>query len=130
MTAATPEQREFVRVPVEFPVRYKLLSSDPQFSCKDVLTGVAKNISGGGILLHGTIPGPAWIDVLLSHRVIVGLSLDLPDDAPPVRVLTRAAWIESIDPDDGRYAMGLLFREITRTHQDRIFQAVIQSQDF
>ena len=94
------ERREFVRVPTDLSVRYKLLSSDPQFKSDEVLEGKATDISGGGLLLLGPVPSPEWSEGLLMNKVFLGLNIDLDDGQPPAKALTRAAWIEPVDSGD------------------------------
>ena len=60
-----PERRQFIRVKLEVPVKYKFLSHDPEFSSDEIFEGVTNNLSAGGLLLMGRIPNLDWIPGLL-----------------------------------------------------------------
>ncbi len=119
------ERREFVRVKAEVKVRYRFLSHDPAFPSTDPFDGETTNLSGGGLLLNAKVPQPEWIPGLLTERIFLGVEIDLPGQHDPVRALTRAAWVETIDAKAGICQMGLRFKEITRGDLDRIFKFVI-----
>ncbi|MFH1024505.1 MAG: PilZ domain-containing protein [Planctomycetota bacterium] len=123
------ERREFVRLRENVSVNYRFLAQaegDRRPGLGRTETGKTRNISGGGLLLMGRIPDPAWIPELLMRKIVVGVSLVLPEG--PVEAITRVSWIEGIQGKANLSAMGLMFREITREDQDRIFRYVIRSQ--
>lgn len=134
------ERREFVRVKAEVPVRYRFLSHDPAFAVSEFLTGAARDLSGGGLLLVGDIPEPDWIPGLLTERIFVGVEIELAEEDPrpegsrstegePVRALTRASWVEAaVQGASDECLMGLRFKEITRDDLDRIFKFIIARQ--
>ena len=123
------ERREFVRVKLEVPVRYKFLCrerTEPDFD--RVYEGTSWNISGGGLLLAGRIPVYGWIPELLLQKIMVGVNILLPGQDDPIKALAKVAWIESIEEATQRCGIGLKFREITTHDRDNIFQFVIRSQ--
>ncbi len=123
------ERREFVRVKLEVPVRYKFLAKDrnePEFD--RVYEGTTWNISGGGLLLAGRIPVFSWLPDLLLSKILVGVNILLPGTDNPIKALARVAWIETIDESTQRCGIGLKFREVTTADRDQIFQFVIRSQ--
>ena len=125
-----PERREFVRVTADIIVRYKFLSTDPFRKFEEIYEGKTNNISGGGLLLVGKIPDFKMITELLMQRIVVGVNIILPSNPEPIKALSRVAWIEAIDESSQECAMGLKFKEITKEHQDKIFQFIIRSQLF
>lgn len=123
------ERREFIRVNLEIPVRYKFLSKTRQDKeMEGIYEGTTSNIGGGGLLLHGKIPVLEWIPELLMQKLMLGLNMMLPAQEDPIKVLTRVAWIETIEAGTHRCAMGLMFRELTTQDRDRIFRFVIKAQ--
>lgn len=123
------ERREFVRVKLEVPVRYKFLAKDrtePELG--HVYEGTTWNISGGGLLLSGRIPVLSWLPDLLLQKVLIGVNVLLPGSDAPIKALARVAWVETIDEGTQRCGIGLKFREITTADRDMIFQFVIRSQ--
>lgn len=124
------ERREFVRVNVDVPIRYKFLSTDPFRKFNTIFDGKTNNISGGGLLLVGKVPDFKMITELLMQKVVIGINVILPSSPEPIKALARVAWIEAIDESTQECAMGLKFKEITKEHQDKIFQFVIRSQLF
>ena len=123
-----PERREFVRVSVVVPVRYAFLDAAGQRLPSGLSEGATTNLSASGMLLQGRLGDVAWTQELLTQRMAVAVSVVLPTEVEPVKALARAAWIETIDPASRRCNLGLLFREITREDQDRLFRFVIRAQ--
>jgi c-di-GMP-binding flagellar brake protein YcgR len=122
------ERREFVRVKVDIPVRYKFLSKTIQVP-DEVFLGSTGDLGGGGVLLLGRIPDPAMFVGLLTQQIVVGVNLQLPDSAEPIKALCRVAWIESTEGEGGnRVAVGLKFKEIARDALDEVFKFVIKAQ--
>lgn len=118
-----------MRVKAEIVVRYKFLSktrNEPEL--ETIHEGRTANVGGGGLLLSGPIPKLEWIPDLLLQRMAVGCNLFIPTSDIPLKLLTRVAWIESVDEDSQTFALGLKFREITSQDQDAIFRFIIRSQ--
>lgn len=123
------ERREFIRVKCEVPVRYKFLTKSRQDPALDnIYEGTSTNVSGGGILLNGKIPNLSWIPDLLMQKMVVGINILLPNEEKPIKALTRVSWLESIDDQTQRCAIGLKFKEITAEDRDKIFKFVIKAQ--
>lgn len=123
------ERREFIRVKVEIPVRYKFLAKHRQDAeLNTIYEGFTTNLSGGGLLLMGKLPVLAWLADLLMQKMAVGINLYLPLHEAPIKALTRVAWIETIEEQTQRTAFGLKFREITADDKDKIFRFVIKAQ--
>lgn len=123
------EKREFIRIPVTVPVRYKFLSRE--LSADDmeaVHEGVTQNIGAGGILLRGKLPDPKWLSKLLTRRMYVGINLMLPSGDKPVKALCRVIWSSAVQQPSGQLMMGLEFQEITNQDRDRITQYIIKAQ--
>jgi len=96
------EKREFPRVPISVPLRYKDFSAKPSGENKSV----SRNISQGGISFTTNDFVP------LSNRLV--LELDIPAFQEPVRAITKIAWIRKL-PVGGRYSVGGQFVEIRRS---------------
>ena len=128
MLTRDSERRQFVRVRAKMSVRYKFLSRAGEDMTGEVHEGATQNIGGGGILLIGRIPKLEWIPDLLMQKIVIGVNLVLPDSEDPVKALTRVAWVESLEEGSDKCSFGLMFKEITREHQDRIFKYVIKAQ--
>jgi c-di-GMP-binding flagellar brake protein YcgR len=123
------EKREFVRVKVAVPVRYKFLAHEVEHAdLEKIWDGTTSNLSGGGLLLRGKIPDLAWLAPLLSGQMKVGVNLMLPTFELPVKALTRVAWIENLEESTQKGLMGLRFTEITKSGQDEILKYIIKTQ--
>jgi len=122
------EKREFVRVGVSVPVKYRLISQSPDVSVPDdYLDGETQNIGAGGMLLVGPMPEPELITGLLIQKVVIGVRIDLPGGKKPVEALGRVAWLEAINEQEHRCSLGLAFKEITTEAQDTLFRFIIGS---
>lgn len=121
------ERREFVRINVSLPVRYKFLSPGASKTVDQIFEGNTSNISAGGMLLVGKIPSSDWLEDLLLQKVILGINVLLPESQEPVKLLARVRWIESLTAQN-QCSMGLIYKEIKRPDQDKIVQLIIRSQ--
>ena len=121
------ERREFVRIKIDIPIRYKFLSKSVEVT-DEVFEGTTGDLGGGGILMLGRIPNPGWYVGLLTQQIVVGVNLMLPAAVEPIKALCRVSWIEANETESGRVAMGLKFKEISRDSLDEIFKFVIKAQ--
>jgi c-di-GMP-binding flagellar brake protein YcgR len=124
----TSEKREFVRVKVSLPVRYKFLSHEIEGTpeAMEIHEGTTNNLSGGGLLLKGRIPRLEWISGMLMEKIAVGVNLYLPKFDLPVKALTRVAWIEGLEEGSQKCHLGLRFKEIAGDGEDQILQFIIK----
>ena len=120
------ERRQYVRVKVELPVRYKFFSQEDDLEHKEEFEGKTRNISAGGMLLIAHIPNMDWITSLLRQKMYLGVRMELPE-REPVKALARVAWVGAMDEESRTCALGLSFKEITKPDQDKLFGYVIAS---
>jgi c-di-GMP-binding flagellar brake protein YcgR len=129
VAAFESEKREFTRVRVTVPVRYKFLCNDMDHpDLTKVHEGTTRDLSGGGLLLRGRIPQLEWLPTLLAGKMKVGVNLILPTFDLPVKALTRVSWVEGMEEETLKADMGLRFREITKEAQDEIVRYIIKTQ--
>lgn len=123
------ERREFIRLPVAVPVRYKFLSKEitPK-EMDEVHEGVSRNIGGGGILLQAKLPDPDWLAQLLTRRMYLGINLLLPNSERPIKALCRVTWASAIEGDASLLIVGLEYQEITNQDRDLVLQYIIRAQ--
>lgn len=124
----SPEKRDFLRVLIERPVRYRFVrraAAGPERL--EECDGSSVNLSGGGLLLSGPIPDVDWVVDLLMEKIVVMVEIDL-GLGERVKALTRVAWLEELDEETHVCKMGLKFKEITRQAQDQILNFIIESQ--
>lgn len=122
------ERRQFVRVRLEVPIRYKLVRPDGQKVVEELFEGSTTNISTGGILLNGRLPDPSYVVELLAQRIRISLNMAIPGEAVPVKAIARAAWIERLEEGSGIFPMGLSFDEIADADRSLIQRYTIKSQ--
>jgi hypothetical protein len=123
------ERRRFLRVQKGLPVRYRFVSLDPVFTIEDGrFSGRTHNVSQGGVLLLGRLPDPHWEEHLLSHRLVMGISVELTKAELPVRAICRVAWLEPAEDDPEMRAFGLSFAEITQEDQERVLRYILDYQ--
>lgn len=123
------EKREFVRVRLGIPVRYKFICEHIKDSAIDkIYKGTSNNISASGLLLTGEIPDFNWIPDMLLQKIVIGLNLVLPNEENMIKTLARVAWIGSLEEKMHQGQMGLKFKELTSEDKDCIMRFVIRSQ--
>ncbi|MDH3590373.1 MAG: PilZ domain-containing protein [Planctomycetota bacterium] len=123
------ERRQFIRLPLAVPVRYKFLSREMRGEDMEVVhEGLSQNVGAGGLLLRMRLPNAAWLSKLLTRKMYVGVNMILPNAERPVKALCRAIWSSSIEGDTGQLVMGLEFQEVTNKDRDLITQYIIKAQ--
>ncbi|MGH7162040.1 MAG: PilZ domain-containing protein [Planctomycetota bacterium] len=123
------EKREFIRIPVAVPVRYKFLSKEFDSPELEVIhEGISQNIGAGGLLLRAKLIDTDWLAKLLTRRMYIGTNLLLPNSERPVKALCRVIWASAVEGATGQVTMGLEFQEITSKDQDLITQFIIKAQ--
>jgi hypothetical protein len=123
------EKRQFIRLPIAVPVRYKFLSREMRGEDMEAVhEGISQNVGAGGLLLRGKVPESSWLSPLLTHKMFIGVNIMLPNAERPVKALCRVMWSSAIESENGAVAMGLSFQEITSKDQDTITQYIIRAQ--
>lgn len=123
------EKRQYIRLPIAVPVRYKFLSREMRGKEMEAIhEGVSQNIGAGGLLLRGKLPDSAWLSKLLTRKMYVGVNLLLPNSERPVKALCRVTWSSAVENEQGHVVMGLEFREITNQDRDLITNYIIKAQ--
>jgi len=123
------EKRQFIRLPLAVPVRYKFLSREMRGEDMDAIhEGVSQNIGAGGLLLRAKLPDPSWLSKLLTRKMYVGINLLLPNADRPIKALCRTMWSSAVEEDSQHIVMGLEFQEITNKDRDLITQYIIRAQ--
>jgi c-di-GMP-binding flagellar brake protein YcgR len=123
------ERREFVRIKLEIPIRYKFVAPHIKDErLEKIYEGYTSNLSAGGLLLKGPVPDFGWIAELLLGKMVLGVNILLPTEIDPIKSLVRVAWVEALDEKTKFCTMGIKFKEMTREDQDKIFKFVIRSQ--
>ncbi len=122
---ARREKRKFVRIDSALPVKYRFVSTSPEFLDERVHEGRTDNIGGGGMLLTGQVPEVDWITELLMEKILLALTIELAGSK--VKAIAKVAWLEAIDQNTEVCQLGLTFKEITGEDRDKILDIVINA---
>jgi hypothetical protein len=122
------EKRDFVKVSVGIPVRYKFLSKTIQVADMDTREGITSNLSGMGLVMLTKLPPPDLLAPLLTHEALLGVNIYLPSAESPIKALATISWIECVEESAEKCAIGLKFVDAKKEDQDRILRYVIKSQ--
>lgn len=129
MESTGRDRRGFYRLEKSLIVTYRFVGNggtDSQF--KKVCKGKTKNISTTGILLIGAMPKPEWISDLLTQKIIVALSINMPGKGKAIKAIGRLAWLDvTLSEEDAQYEMGIFFKEISEDDKERIVRFIIES---
>ncbi len=96
-------------------VRYKFLSRLDGFTCSEVFRGTIVNLSKGGALFEGAVPGLEWLPKLGEGQVLIGLNVMCPGGRP-VKALTSLRWARA-GSATGRYELGVQFEQLEPEHR-------------
>jgi hypothetical protein len=92
------EQRRAARIKFQatdnLEVHYKFLTHLEDYQCDTIFKGVVANLSKGGALFVGPIPGPEWLTQLDSGSVLIGLNIMASDER--IKALTSLRWTRPV----------------------------------
>lgn len=110
-------------------VRYKFLSHLDDFQCDKIFTGLVHNLSKGGMLFTGPIPGPEWLPRLGEGRIMIGLNLVVPDGAKPIKALASLRWcrpaLDQRSVSGPHYDLGVQFEQLEPEHRNSLSKFLI-----
>jgi len=115
--------REYLRVPVAFPVHYRFVAHAR--SETRVLAGRTVDLSGGGLRLVGPLPDPKWIPELLTESMRVAVAIELATGRF-AKALARVVWVDTDQAHAPDIVFGLSFRRIDKPTQSAILDTVIE----
>ncbi|MBX3469438.1 MAG: PilZ domain-containing protein [Planctomycetes bacterium] len=133
-TVGGNEKRRAARIkfrPAEnLGVRYKFLSHVEQYQCDKIFPGLVHNLSKGGMLFTGPIPGPEWLPRLGEGRILIGLNLVVPDGSRPIKALASLRWCRpSPEHRPGQlhppYDLGVQFEQLEPEHRSNLSKFLI-----
>ena len=119
--ASSDEKRQAARIEFdgEGPsIQYKFLSHLDQFQCDSIFSGSALNLSSGGALFVGPVPGQEWLPQLSQGVVLLGLNIDVPN-ATPVKALASLKWTRRGEREES-YQLGVQFEQVDAAHRSTL----------
>ncbi|RMG12119.1 MAG: PilZ domain-containing protein [Planctomycetota bacterium] len=122
------------RISDKLEIRYKFLSHMEEFQCPTVFSGGVLNLSKGGALFVGPIPGPEWLPQLGQGLVLIGLNILVPDREKPLKVLSSLRWCRPAPPGFSKfgsgphYELGVRFEQLEGAHETALQKFLIGHQ--
>ena len=109
-------------------VRYKFLTQlEVEGNLDQIHEGSSQNIGTGGLLLKARLPEHTWLSRLLTHTMLVGVNILLPNQERALKALCRVSWASSLD-EANHIMLGLAFQEISEEDRNEITKYVIRAQ--
>jgi c-di-GMP-binding flagellar brake protein YcgR len=121
-------RRNFVKVSVDVPVRYKFLSKTMQVPDREVHEGATNNLSGTGLVLLAKIPDGETLVHLLTNEILVGLNIQLPSQGEPIKALGTVSFIEATPELPGKCGLNVRFLDMPKEDSDQILRYTIRAQ--
>jgi len=121
-------RRNFVKVSVDVPVRYKFLSKTMEVPDKEVHEGATNNLSGTGLILIAKIPDGETLIHLLTNEILVGLNIQIPSVDEPVKALGNISFIEALPEMPGKCGLSVRFLDMPKEDSDQILRYTIRAQ--
>ena len=118
------------RISDSLEVRYKFLSHMAEFQCPTVFKGAALNVSKGGALFVGAIPGTSWLPQLGQGLVLIGMNVMVPGKTA-VKALCSLRWTRPAPAgfqkfgDGAHYELGVRFEQIDPAHRNTLEKFLI-----
>ncbi len=107
-------------------IQYKFLSKLEGFQCPDIFKGTILNLSKGGALFEGGVPGPEWLPKLGEGQILMGINVQAPG-FKPVKALASLRWTKPATGRD-RYEIGVQFEQIEPEHRANLDRFLIGHQ--
>jgi c-di-GMP-binding flagellar brake protein YcgR len=113
-------------------VRYKFLSHLEDYKSDAVFNGLVFNLSKGGALFQGAVPGLDWLPRLGEGRILIGMNIMVPvDGLKAVKALASLRWCRPSPDAPGRpdgkpvYEMGVQFEQLDPEHRSNLAKFLI-----
>jgi c-di-GMP-binding flagellar brake protein YcgR len=138
MTTPTPapkqpsgaEQRKSTRVKFRvadnLEVQYKFLSHLPEYQSDEIFKGTVVNLSKGGALFEGTVPGLDWLPKLGEGQILIGVNVMTPG-SKPIKALASLRWTKPAVAT-GAFEIGVQFEQIEPEHRQSLERFLIGHQ--
>jgi c-di-GMP-binding flagellar brake protein YcgR len=107
-------------------IQYKFLSKLEGFQSPDIFKGTILNISKGGALFEGAVPGPEWLPKLGEGQILLGLNVQAPG-FKPVKALASLRWTRP-GSRPTKYEIGVQFEQLEPEHRANLDRFLIGHQ--
>jgi len=128
--SAESEKRRAARIRFKtednLEVQYKFLSKLEGFQSSEIYKGTILNLSKGGALFEGAVPGPEWLPKLGEGQILVGMNLQAPG-FKPVKALASLRWTKPASARN-RYEIGVQFEQLEPEHRANLDRFLIGHQ--
>jgi len=121
-------RKDYVKISVDVPIRYKFLSKTIEVKDQDVHEGHTNNISGSGLVLVVKIPDGDTLKGLLSNEILIGINLLLPSQDEAIKALGKLAYIEALPEMPGKCGLSVRFLDMPKDASDQILRYTIRAQ--
>jgi c-di-GMP-binding flagellar brake protein YcgR len=137
MTTPTPaptpspsQKRKFPRVKFRvadnLEVQYKFLSHLPEYQSSEIFRGMVMNLSKGGALFEGMVPGLDWLPKLGEGQILIGVNVMAPG-SKPIKALASLRWTKPA-LTSGVFEIGVQFEQIEPEHRQNLERFLIGHQ--
>ena len=124
-----PEKRRAQRVRFrteDLEIHYKFLSKLPGFQSSTIFKGKIVNLSKGGALFEGAVPGPEWLPKLGEGQILLGVNVQAPG-VKPMKALASLRWTRPASQPD-HYELGVQFEQVEPEHRANLDRFLIGHQ--
>ena len=127
---AESEKRRAARVRFKnedhLEVQYKFLSKLEGFQSSEIFKGTILNLSKGGALFEGGVPGPEWLPKLGEGQILLGINVQAPG-FKPVKALASLRWTKPGSVRN-KYEIGVQFEQLEPEHRSNLDRFLIGHQ--
>jgi c-di-GMP-binding flagellar brake protein YcgR len=128
--SADAEKRRAARIRFKtedhLEVQYKFLSRLEDFQSTEIFKGTILNISKGGALFEGGVPGAEWLPKLGEGHILVGMNVQAPG-FKPVKAIASLRWTKPASQKN-RYEIGVQFEQLEPEHRANLDRFLIGHQ--
>jgi len=124
------EQRRAARIRFKsedhLEVQYKFLSKLEGFQSTEIFKGTILNLSKGGALFEGGVPGPEWLPKLGEGHILLGINVQAPG-FKAVKAIASLRWTKP-GTVKNKYEIGVQFEQLEPEHRANLDRFLIGHQ--
>lgn len=110
----------------QLEVQYKFLSRLEGFQSQQIFKGTILNLSKGGALFEGPVPGPDWLPKLGEGQILLGMNVQAPG-FKPVKAVASFRWARPASATN-KFEIGVQFETIEPEHRANLDRFLIGHQ--
>ena len=112
MAFAGSERRQYPRIAVKFPIKFKVKNGQEDMH---VFEAVGKDISAGGLCMEMAVLHETAMDKVFKSSGSLDMEIDVPDIGKSIKARAEIVWLRKDQSND---ILGILFKDISEEERN------------